>query len=680
MKKSIFSILLLLFAVVVQAQIQEPVKFKSELKTLQAGEAEVVFTGTIDKGWHVYSTDLGDGGPISATFNVESISGAELVGKLKPVGKEVAAFDKLFEMKVRYFENTAQFVQKLKLTGGEYKVEGFLEYGACNDENCLPPTQVPFKFSGKAEGTAVNGPAADKAADAGDVDWEKSSDTAQTAAMAIIGGAESDTGINVAGDGTTDLWKPVIDELQALGETVSQEDMSWIYIFITGFVGGLLALFTPCVWPIIPMTVSFFLKRSKDKKKGIRDAWTYGASIVVIYVGLGLLVTGIFGANALNSLSTNAVFNIFFFLMLVVFAASFFGAFEITLPSKWSNAVDSKAEKTGGLLSIFLMAFTLSLVSFSCTGPIIGFLLVQVSTTGNMIAPAIGMLGFAIALALPFTLFALFPSWLKSMPKSGGWMNVIKVTLGFLELAFALKFLSVADLAYGWRILDRETFLALWIVLFALLGFYLLGKVKFPHDDDDTKVSVPRFFMALASLAFAVYMLPGLWGAPLKAVSAFAPPMQTQDFNLYNNEVHAKFDDYDLGMEYARQHGKPVMLDFTGYGCVNCRKMELAVCTDPKVSDIINNDYVLITLYVDNKTPLSSPVKIMENGTERTLRTVGDKWSYLQRVKFGANAQPFYVLIDNEGKPLNKSYSYDESIPKYIEFLQTGLENYKKEK
>ena len=680
MKKSIFSILLLLFAVVVQAQIQEPVKFKSELKTLQAGEAEVVFTGTIDKGWHVYSTDLGDGGPISATFNVESISGAELVGKLKPVGKEVAAFDKLFEMKVRYFENTAQFVQKLKLTGGEYKVEGFLEYGACNDENCLPPTQVPFKFSGKAEGTTVNGPAADKAADAGNVELEKSSDTAQTAAMAVIGGAESNTGINVAGDGTTDLWKPVIDELQALGETVSQEDMSWIYIFITGFVGGLLALFTPCVWPIIPMTVSFFLKRSKDKKKGIRDAWTYGASIVVIYVGLGLLVTGIFGANALNSLSTNAVFNIFFFLMLVVFAASFFGAFEITLPSKWSNAVDSKAEKTGGLLSIFLMAFTLSLVSFSCTGPIIGFLLVQVSTTGNMIAPAIGMLGFAIALALPFTLFALFPSWLKSMPKSGGWMNVIKVTLGFLELAFALKFLSVADLAYGWRILDRETFLALWIVLFALLGFYLLGKVKFPHDDDDTKVSVPRFFMALASLAFAVYMLPGLWGAPLKAVSAFAPPMQTQDFNLYNNEVHAKFDDYDLGMEYARQHGKPVMLDFTGYGCVNCRKMELAVWTDPKVNDIINNDYVLITLYVDNKTPLSSPVKIMENGTERTLRTVGDKWSYLQRVKFGANAQPFYVLIDNEGKPLNKSYSYDESIPKYIEFLQTGLENYKKEK
>lgn len=677
MKKLLFPFVLLLFAVAVQAQIQDPVKFNSELKILAADEAEVVFTAAIDKGWHVYSTDLGDGGPISATFNVEKIFGAEVVGKLKPVGKEISTFDKLFEMKVRYFENTAQFVQKLKLTGGAYQIEGYLEYGACNDENCLPPTQVPFKFSGKAEGAAKEAAAA-AAETKAEEQPAKQETVSGTALVAAIGGADGPTEIKVADK--VDLWKPVISELNSLGETTSQEDMSWIYIFITGFAGGLLALFTPCVWPIIPMTVSFFLKRSKDKKKGIRDAWTYGASIVVIYVTLGLAITLVFGASALNALSTNAVFNILFCLMLVVFAASFFGAFEITLPSKWSTAVDSKAEATSGLLSIFLMAFTLSLVSFSCTGPIIGFLLVQVSTTGSVVAPAIGMLGFAIALALPFTLFALFPSWLKSMPKSGGWMNIIKVTLGFLELAFALKFLSVADLAYGWRILDRETFLALWIVLFALLGFYLLGKIKFPHDDDDSKVSVPRFFMALASLAFAVYMVPGLWGAPLKAVSAFAPPMQTQDFNLYNNEVHAKFDDYDLGMEYARQHGKPVMLDFTGYGCVNCRKMELAVWTNPKVSDIINNDYVLITLYVDNKTPLPSPVKIVENGTERTLRTVGDKWSYLQRVKFGANAQPFYVLIDNEGKPLNKSYSYDEDIPKYIEFLQTGLENYKKEK
>mgnify|MGYP000918373002 FL=1 len=664
MKKILFSVIVSFLAFAAYAQIQEPVKFKTELKNVSATEVEIVFTASIEQGWHVYSTDLGDGGPISATFNTDKLAGAQLDGKLRPVGKEIASFDKLFEMDVRYFEHTAQFVQKLKLTGGDYQVTGYLEYGACNDENCLPPTQVEFSFSGKAEGASAS------------VQVETPAEQADTAAApTVIGGADGPTSVVVSDN---DLWSPVINELNALGETTSQEDMSWLYIFITGFVGGLLALFTPCVWPIIPMTVSFFLKRSKDKKKGIRDAWTYGASIVVIYVTLGLAITAIFGANALNALSTNAIFNIFFCLMLVVFAASFFGAFEITLPSKWSNAVDSKAEATTGLLSIFLMAFTLSLVSFSCTGPIIGFLLVQVSTTGNVIAPAVGMLGFAIALALPFTLFALFPSWLKSMPKSGGWMNVIKVTLGFLELAFALKFLSVADLAYGWRILDRETFLALWIVLFALLGFYLLGKIKFPHDDDDTKVSVPRFFLALASLAFAVYMVPGLWGAPLKAVSAFAPPMQTQDFNLYNNEVHAKFDDYDAGMKYAREHGKPVMLDFTGYGCVNCRKMELAVWTDMKVADLINNDYVLITLYVDNKTRLPEPVKVMENGTERTLRTVGDKWSYLQRVKFGANAQPFYVLIDNEGKPLNKSYSYDEDIDKYVDFLQTGLDNYKK--
>ena len=691
--RKIISFLLLSFVVyALQAQIKDPVKFKTELTPLSDTEAEVVFTAAIDKGWHVYSTDLGDGGPISATFNVDNKSGVELVGKLKPVGKEVATFDKLFEMKVRYFENTAKFVQKVKFTGGAYAIEGYLEYGACDDESCLPPTQVPFKFSGvakagnaaatKTEQSKAEQPE-QKVVDKADKKEEATSVASKdsSAMMELVPATTTEAATDIQpAVASSELWKPVISDLQALGEEHGQEDMSWIYIFITGFLGGLLALFTPCVWPIIPMTVSFFLKRSKDKKKGIRDAWTYGASIVVIYVALGLAITLIFGASALNALSTNAIFNILFFLMLVIFAASFFGAFEIRLPSKWGNAVDSKAESTTGLLSIFLMAFTLSLVSFSCTGPIIGFLLVQVSTTGSVVAPAIGMLGFAIALALPFTLFALFPSWLKSMPKSGGWMNVIKVTLGFLELAFALKFLSVADLAYGWRLLDRETFLALWIVIFALLGFYLLGKIKFPHDDDDNKVGVTRFFMALISLAFAVYMVPGLWGAPLKAVSAFAPPMQTQDFNLYKNEVHAKFDDYDLGMEYARLNGKPVMLDFTGYGCVNCRKMEAAVWTDPKVSDLINNDYVLITLYVDNKTPLTEPVKIIENGTERTLRTVGDKWSYLQRMKFGANAQPFYVLLDNQGKPLNKSYAYNEDIPKYIEFLQTGLENYKKGK
>ncbi len=671
--KKIAAFLGVLFIVLtVRAQIQEPVKFKTELKTLSDTEAEIVFTGSIDPGWHIYSTDLGDGGPTSATFNIEKISGAQLAGSLKPVGKEVAVFDKLFEMNVRYFEKTAQFSQKIKFTGGAYVVEGYLIYGACNDENCLPPTSVNIRYTGtsKAAPTADTKPAETK----------PDAPTEPAVAEAPVGSEPVTAGpvqLAAPAEGSIDLWAPVIDQLKSFGED-QQTDRSWLYIFLAGFAGGLIAMFTPCVWPIIPMTVSFFLKRSKNKKKGIRDAWTYGASIVVIYVTLGLLITAIFGTNALNAMSTNAFFNIFFFLMLVVFAASFFGAFEITLPSRWSNAVDSKAEATTGMLSIFLMAFTLALVSFSCTGPIIGLLLVQVASTGNWVAPAIGMLGFAIALALPFTLFALFPTWLKSMPKSGGWMNVIKVVLGFLELAFALKFLSVADLAYGWGILDRETFLALWIVIFALLGVYLLGKIKFPHDDDDNKVGVTRFFLALISLAFAVYMVPGLWGAPLKAVSAFTPPMYTQDFNLYNDEVHAKFDDYDAGMAYARQHGKPVMLDFTGYGCVNCRKMELAVWTDDKVRDIINNEYVLITLYVDNKTRLPEPVIVNENGTERKLRTLGDKWSYLQSTKFGYNAQPYYVLLDNEGKPLNKSFAYDENIPNYVEFLQTGLKNYKK--
>lgn len=669
-------LLMVISCLSVVAQMQDPVHFKTEWKSISANEAEIIFSATIDPGWHVYSTDLGDGGPTQATINIDKISGATLDGKLKPGSNEIKKMDPIFEMEVKFFEKTAKFTQKVKLTGGKYSVSGYLEYGACNDENCLPPTSVDFTFSGEV-------PAQAKAADTKEKEAPKKEETpveavaeADTAVEALA--AADSTVAETTLQGTTNYWTPVISELSSYGEGTNEESHSWIYIFFTGLIGGLLALFTPCVWPIIPMTVSFFLKRTKDKKKGIRDAWTYGASIVVIYVTLGLAITLIFGASALNALSTNAIFNILFCLMLVVFAASFFGAFEITLPSKWSNAVDSKAEATTGLLSIFLMAFTLSLVSFSCTGPIIGFLLVEVSTSGSVVAPAIGMLGFAIALALPFTLFAMFPSWLKSMPKSGGWMNVIKVSLGFLELAFALKFLSVADLAYGWRILDRETFLALWIVIFGLLGMYLLGKIKFPHDDDNTKVGVGRFFLALFSLAFAVYMIPGLWGAPLKAVSAFAPPMQTQDFNLYKNEVHAKFNDFDAGMEYARQNHKPVMIDFTGYGCVNCRKMELAVWTDPQISQIMNDDYVLITLYVDEKTSLPEPIKITENGKERTLRTIGDKWSYLQRSKFGANAQPFYVLLDNEGKPLNSSYSYDEDIAKYKDFLQTGLKNYKK--
>ncbi|MBQ8361148.1 MAG: thioredoxin family protein [Bacteroidaceae bacterium] len=652
------------------AQMQEPIKFQTELKKISDTEAELVFNATIDAGWHLYSTDLPEDGPISATINFDKMEGAELVGKLTPKGNVIEHFDNMFEMTLRYFEGKGTFVQKVKFTGGTYTLKGYLQYGACNDENCLPPTDVEFNYTGDVKG-ASSVPAA-KVEPAAQAHTEP----LPIAETPVV---ETPVADEVAAN---DLWTPVIDELSSFGqaEENSTANQSLWVIFITGLVGGLVALFTPCVWPIIPMTVSFFLKRSKDdKKKGIRDAWLYGASIVVIYVILGLAVTLIFGASALNALSTNAIFNILFFLMLVVFAASFFGAFEITLPSSWSNAVDSKAEQTTGFLSIFLMAFTLTLVSFSCTGPIIGFLLVEVSTSGNIIGPAVGMLGFAIALALPFTLFAMFPSWLKSMPKSGNWMNVIKVTLGFLELAFALKFLSVADLAYGWHILDRETFLSLWIMIFALLGFYLLGKIKFPHDEEeDDKVGVTRFFLALISLSFAVYMVPGLWGAPLRAISAFAPPATTQDFVLNKNEMQTHFLDYEEGMAYAKKAGKPVLLDFTGHGCVNCRKMENAVWIDQNVKQIIDNDYVLISLYVDEKAPLPEHITVTENGKERTLRTVGDKWSYLQRVKFGANAQPFYVLVDNEGMPLNQSYSYDEDVAKYIDFLKTGLKNYKK--
>lgn len=653
------------------AQIQEPIKFQTTLNKLSENEAEIVFNATIEKGWHLYSTDLPEDGPVSATINFDKIEGAEAIGKLTPRGNVIEHFDNMFEMNLRYFEGKGTFVQNVKLTGGAYEISGYLQYGACNDENCLPPTDVEFSFKGEVATSAA--PEKDQKVK------EQPQSNTETAATSNTAVAIEEKPATATTENT--LWTPVIDELASFGQTEESnkgEQSLWV-IFLTGLVGGLVALFTPCVWPVIPMTVSFFLKRSKDdKKKGIRDAWIYGASIVVIYLTLGLAVTLIFGASALNALSTNAIFNILFFLMLVVFAASFFGAFEITLPSSWSNAIDNKAEKTTGMLSIFLMAFTLTLVSFSCTGPIIGFLLVEISTSGNIIGPAIGMLGFAIALALPFTLFAMFPSWLKSMPKSGNWMNVIKVTLGFLELAFALKFLSVADLAYGWHILDRETFLALWIVIFALLGFYLLGKIKFPHDEEeDDKVSVSRFFMAMISLAFAVYMIPGLWGAPLRAISAFAPPASTQDFVLNKNEMQTHFLDYEEGMAYAKKVGKPVLLDFTGHGCVNCRKMENAVWIDSQVKEIIDNEYVLISLYVDEKTALPEIEEVVENDKPRKLRTVGDKWSYLQRVKFGANAQPFYVLVDNEGKPLNQSYSYDEDVAKYIDFLKTGLKNYK---
>ena len=676
MKKIVSVLFMLVTTICINAQMADPVHFTSKLVMLGGDEAQIEFSAKIDNGWHVYSTGLGNDGPISATFNASKMDGVKTVGGLTHKGKEISQFDNMFGMKLRYFEGSVTFIQKIKFTKPQYSINCYLEYGACNDETCMPPTSVDFIKSGNAPAVAKDAAAAPTEKEATLASEKEASAEGATVSGDSVAAPQAAPQAALDSASTATLWQPVISDLKAY--EAAPTDSSLLYIFFAGLIGGFLALLTPCVWPIIPMTVSFFLKRNKERSKAIREAVTYGISIVVIYVVLGLVVTLLFGASALNALSTNAVFNIFFCLLLVVFAASFFGAFEITLPSSWSNKIDAKSENTSGLLSIFLMAFTLTLVSFSCTGPIIGFLLVAVSTQGSILAPTIGMLGFAIALAIPFTLFAMFPSLLKSAPKSGGWMNVVKVVLGFIELAFALKFLSVADLAYGWHILDRETFLALWIVIFGLLGVYLLGWLKFPHDDEGNRTNVPQFFLAMISLAFAIYMIPGLWGAPLKAISAFAPPMNTQDFNLYKASVEAKYHDYEAGMAAAKAEGKPVIIDFTGFGCVNCRKMEAAVWTDPKVADMLNEKYVLISLYVDDKTPLAEPMTVTENGQQRTLRTVGDKWSYLQRVKFGANTQPFYVLIDNEGKPLAGSRSYDEDINAYIDYLQTGIDNYKK--
>jgi len=667
----------------IQAQILTPVKWKINLEDNGTPEKTLVFTATSEPGWHLYDMNLPEGGPVSTSFSFETTNGVEIIGTPTPSKQATTVYDELFAMELRWYGGTITFTQPIKVTDAKkFKLEGEVEFMACNDETCLPPERIEFSFDKKnirmdavAENTEepVAAITENDTADTPTEDVEIKPIT-----LNPITPVTSTAVVTELTDNSI-LWEPVIDELKEFGDpVVSATDTSWIIIFLSGFLGGLIALLTPCVWPMIPMTVSFFLKRTKDKKKAIRDALTYGLSIIAIYLIMGLLITGIFGASALNDLSTNAIFNILFFLLLVVFAISFFGAFEIVLPASWTNKLDQKADSTTGLLSIFFMAFTLVLVSFSCTGPIIGTLLVQAASMGSLFGPAIGMFGFALALAIPFSVFAIFPNMLQNMPKSGGWLNSVKVVLGFLELALALKFLSVADLAYGWRILDREVFLVLWIVIFALLGLYLIGKIKFSHDSDLKYVSVPRLFMAIISFSFAIYMVPGLWGAPLKAISAFAPPLYTQDFSLYDDEVHAHFDDYESGMAYAKRNNKPVMIDFSGFGCVNCRKMEASVWTDPKVKQILENDYVLITLFVDDKTKLPETINIEEHGRTRKLKTIGDKWSYLQRSKFGANAQPFYVLLDNEGKPLAPSYAYDENVSKYIQFLQDGLKQYKK--
>ena len=684
MKKFVTLLMLTFLALAVQAQILTPVKWNIKLEDSDSAEKTLVFSAKLDAGWHLYDMNLPEGGPISTSYSFENLKGAKAIGTPIASKEATTVFDEQFQMELRWFAGEVSFRQKIEVTDPKHlQVNGYVEYMACNDENCLPPEQEEFAFSAKDIDVEKTLAALTPKESTDNAPQEVTQDTVVTEPD-VADEASAATPEYVPEKEpqvyqSEELWKPVVDELKAFGDsTISATDTSWLFIFFAGFAGGLIALLTPCVWPMIPMTVSFFLKRTKDRKKAIRDAITYGLSIIVIYLVLGLLITGIFGASALNDLSTNAIFNIIFFLLLVLFAISFFGAFELVLPASWTNKLDTKADSTTGIISIFFMSFTLVLVSFSCTGPIIGTLLVQAATMGAAIGPAVGMFGFALALSIPFSLFAIFPNLLQSMPKSGGWLNSVKVVLGFLELALALKFLSVADLAYGWRLLDRETFLVLWIVIFALLGCYLLGKLKFSHDSDLKYVSVPRLFMAIISFAFSIYMIPGLWGAPLKAISAFAPPLYTQDFNLYDNEVHAAFDDYEAGMAYAKQHNKPVMIDFSGYGCVNCRKMEASVWTDARVKDLLENDYVLITLMVDDKTKLPEPIRIQENGKTRTLRTIGDKWSYLQRSKFGANAQPFYILLDNEGKPLAPSYAFDEDVNKYIQFLERGLEEFKK--
>ena len=648
-------ILLVLFALLpfsrLNAQLYDDViKWSASIEETAKEEKTLVLTAKIEPGWHMYDRNLPEGGPNSTEFLFNTLRGAERIGDFEADRAPEESYDQQFQMKLRWFQTKVVFRQKLHVTDADnFALVVETRAQACNDETCLAPSGETFSFG--AETVAE----------------------ADTTAAALTFTPLDETETDIA-----KIYEPVTDVLQAYGDvSMRQANSSLWMIFLFGFLGGLIALLTPCVWPMIPMTVSFFLKRTKKRREAVRDALIYGIAIIVIYLVLGVAITLLFGASALNSLSTNAIFNLIFFALLVFFAVSFFGAFEIVLPSRWTNRIDSKADSTRGALSIFFMAFTLVLVSFSCTGPIIGTLLVQAASMGQILGPMIGMFGFAIALALPFSLFAVFPHWLQSMPKSGGWLNSVKVVMAFLELALSLKFLSVADLAYGWGILDRETFLALWIVIFFLLGVYLLGKIRFPHDTPLEKIGVGRFFLAVISLSFAVYMVPGLWGAPLRAISAFSPPAYTQDFNLYEGNVHAQFDDFEEGMRYAEKQNKPVLIDFSGFGCVNCREMENNVWIDPRVKKILEQDYVLITLIVDDKTALPEPIVVDDAGKKRTLRTIGDKWSYLQRTKFGASSQPFYIPVDHNGIPLSASYKRDLNVQRYIDFLQSGLKEYK---
>lgn len=664
-KNHLVSILFLFFvSFVCNAQILEPVKWKYSMSEPENGVAEISFEVSIDDGWHVYSMDLPPDGPVATKFVFETVQNAELQGQVECGATLVKKMEPTYNMELEWYEKSAKFTQKVNVKD-DYYVAGYIEYMACDENTCLPPAKENFSF-----GVANN-------ADDDYVEGEGvAADTADSVASPFAPLAFNDISKNDEDNSEVDYWKPV-SGAEDMCEDGECDDSSVWSIFITGLTGGFIAIITPCVWPIIPMTVSFFLKRGKNPRKGRKAAIVYGLSIVLIYVLLGLLITLLFGAGSLNEIATNSVFNVFFFALLTLFALSFFGGFDLALPATWSTKIDNKADKTSGLFSILLMAFTLVIVSFSCTGPLIGTLLVQVSASKSLFAPAIGMLGFSLALAIPFTFFAFFPSLLHNLPRSGGWLNSVKVLLGFFELAFALKFLSNADLTEGWRILDREVFIALWIVIFALMGFYLLGKLRFRGDDPVEEVSVFRIIAAIGVFSFVVYLVPGMFGAPLKAVSAFVPPMSTQDMDLYSQQVHAQFNDFDDAMKYAKKNKKPVVVDFTGYACVNCREMEGKVWSNPDVSSMLTSDYVLVSLYTDSRRKLEEPFVVTENGEEKVLTTEGEKWAYLQRSKFAANPQPYYVLLDNKGELLNKGIGYTEDANEFIEFLKVGLKNYK---
>ena len=644
---------LMLFAFGANALMLEPIVWSSTIKMTSNNEGVMTFKASIDDGWHLYSFDLPENGPNATKISFEKTSGIELLGEIVPSRQPIDTVDLVFNIRVGWWDADVEFSQKFKvLEEGKYDIAGEIYFQACNGETCIAPTTETFDFK---EG--------------------------QIQTTQDVNNVPQSQNVVVNESSSSSWWQPTNIPASKAQTPQTTTNAPWWQIFLWGFLGGLAALITPCVWPLIPMTVSFFLKKNKTKAKSIKDAAIYGISIIVIYLVLGLAITLIFGAGKLNELATDPIFNMIFFALLVVFGISFLGAFDIKLPSKWSNSIDNKVESTTGFISIFFMAFTLALVSFSCTGPLIGTLLVEAASIGDISGPAIGMAGFAIALAIPFTLFAIFPSWLKEMPKSGGWLNSVKVVLGFLELALALKFLSVADLCAGWGILDREVFLVLWIVIFAMLGFYLLGKIKFSHDSDLPYVSVPRLFMAIVSFAFVVYLIPGLWGAPLKSVSAFVPPLKTQDFNLYGGGFK-EFDDFDEGMRYAQEQGMPVLVDFTGYGCVNCRKMESAVFDTDKVRSVLEDNYVLIKLVVDDKTQLSDPYTINVEGKEKLIDQVGKKWSYLQQHKFGANSQPYYIVLDNAGNALTPYQAYDpeEDADAFANWLKDGIKKYKEVK